>query len=296
MRIRLMSCNTMVTSDKLGSNKLIVSVLFVVLLFVGVFVGPAFGQEASSSGEKKFNITFPIAELGNCGSVEECKAYCNEVANQQACMDFAKARGLKKKEQKGLNQELLEKAKAFLGCDSAQACREFCQQEANFEKCSMFARENKLRGGIKNASGSALLRKEMREGFEGTKSGVPGPRSGKAYENANENAKFCREYPEKCANASGSGELKESFMRKIEQDKKKLEQRVEKEKKEIEKKEERLKKELERDAERKKKEVEKEFEKVENEMEKEFEDEKSEVQGVSTSPSLFDQVYRFFFK
>lgn len=285
-------------SLRLRLNKLTVIVSFVFLFFVGVFVSPVFGQEASESGNSsgKANITFPIAELGNCGGVEECKAYCNEVANQQACMDFAKARGLKRKEQRGLNQELLEKAKAFLGCDSAQGCREFCQQEANFEKCSLFAKENKLRGGIKNASGSAMLRKEMRGEFEGTKSGVPGPRSGKAYENANERAKFCRENPEKCANASGSGELKESFMKRVEQDKKKLEQRLEKEKKEIERKEERLKKEFEKDAERKKKEMEKEFEKVESEIEKEFEDEKAEVQGVSTSPSFFDQVYKFFFK
>lgn len=270
----------------------------IVTLIISVLVVPVFAQDASPSASEspKLNITFPIAELGNCGSVQECKDYCNEVANQQACMDFAKARGIKRKEQKGLSSELIEKAKSYLGCESAQSCREFCQQEVNFEKCSTFARENKLRGGIKNASGSAVLRKEMRGEFEGTKSGTSGPRSGKAYENANERAKFCREYPEKCANASGSGELKESFMKKVEQDKKKLEQRVEKEKKEIEKKEERLKKELERDAERKKKEMEREFEKLESEMEKEFEDEKAEVQGVSTSPSFFDQVYKFFFK
>lgn len=288
--------NNQVMSDKLIRNKSRILLSLTAIFIVGVFAGPAFGQEASPSGEKKFNITFPIAELGNCGSVEECKAYCNQVANQQACMDFAKARGLKKKEQKGLNQELLEKAKAFLGCDSAQACREFCQQEANFEKCSLFAKENKLRGGIKNASASANLRKEIREGLEGSKSGIPGPKSGRAYEKANENAKFCREYPEKCANASNSGELKESYMKKVEQDKKKLEQRLEKEKKEIERKEERLKKEFEKSVEVKKKEMEKEFEKVETEIEDEFEDEKSEVQGVSTSPSMFDQIYRFFFR
>jgi hypothetical protein len=277
-------------------NRMRALVILIGVFLTGVFIAPAFAQEASESAEnaKKFNITFPVAELGNCTSVEDCKAYCNEVANQQVCMEFAKKKGLKRKEQKGLNKELLEKAKSLLGCTSEQSCKEFCQQEANFEKCSLFAKENRLRGGIKNASASAALRREIREGLEGTKSGVPGPRSDKAYENANENARFCREYPEKCANASGSGELKESFMKKVEQDKKKLEVKIEKEKKVIELNGERLKKEFERDAERKKKEMEKELEKVENEVEDEVE--KAEVQGVSTSPSVFEQIYRFFFK
>lgn len=287
---------TMVTSDKLARYKIIV--LFAAIFFLGSFaVSSAFGQEGSSSGEnvKKVNISFPIVELGNCGSIQECKAYCDQPANQQACMNFAKLKGLKKKEQKGLNQELLEKAKTFLGCDSAQSCREFCQKEVNFEKCSLFAQENKLRGGLKNASGSGMIRNELKEGFEGTKSGVPGPRSGKAFENANERARFCRENPEKCANASGSGEFKESFIKKAEQEKKRQEERLEKEKKELERKEERLKKEFERSIERKEK-KEEEVENIETEIEDESRDEKSEVQGASSSPSFFDQIYRFFFK
>lgn len=258
----------------------------------------ALAQEASDLAQniKKYNIVFPIAELGGCTSVENCKAYCGEVENQQACLDFAKKKGLHRKEQKGLNKELAEKAKALLGCTSDQSCKEFCQQPENFEKCSLFAKENKLRGGIKHASGSAEFRRQMREGKEASQGGLPGPRSEKAYENANENARFCRENPERCANASGSGKLNESFKKKIEADKKKFELRIEREKKEFEMKGEKLKKEFERGEERKNKEMERDFKTIENEVENEIEDAKEEVQGVSTSPSVFEQIYRFFFK
>lgn len=38
-------------------------------------------------------ITFPIAELGNCGSQGECAAYCDLPENMPACLDFAEAHG-----------------------------------------------------------------------------------------------------------------------------------------------------------------------------------------------------------
>ena len=31
--------------------------------------------------QNPFNIEFPIPELGNCGSMDECEAYCDEPAN-----------------------------------------------------------------------------------------------------------------------------------------------------------------------------------------------------------------------
>jgi hypothetical protein len=322
-------------------------ILFLAGLFLFFFAGVTFAQEASPSSEpavKKFNITFPIAELGNCSSVENCKEYCSDPSNQNACTAYAKKKGFykesnsgegnaklreviaKAKEELGCSTEkeckdfcsksenrdkciafaqkyalkplksivknIVEMATKFLGCSSEDSCKSFCSVEANFEKCREFAKLAGLGRG-KDSTGSGKPK-------EGTSSGKYTPNSQNAFEHANERARFCREYPEKCANSTGSGiPLKENFEKRIEQDKKKLEKRIEQEKKEFERREEKMKKEFEKSLEKREKEAEKEFisidKEIENEIEDESEDEK-EVQGISKSPSLVDKIVRFFFK
>jgi len=39
-------------------------------------------------------VTFPVAELGNCGSRAECEAYCDLPENMEACLNFAEAHNL----------------------------------------------------------------------------------------------------------------------------------------------------------------------------------------------------------
>jgi hypothetical protein len=96
-------------------------------------------------------IVFPIASLGNCADKEACKKFCNEPANQTACIAFAKEHGLTK-QQPVVAQEktILEKANALLGCTSVDACKALCALKENFQKCSEFAKSNNLPGGQKN--------------------------------------------------------------------------------------------------------------------------------------------------
>lgn len=319
-----------------------------------------FAQEASNSA-KKFNITFPISTLGNCASLEECKAYCEDPNNKEACVNFAKSKGFykapqgagnarsrlifeKAKEEFGCESEeecrafckeeenkekckefakkyklgdekkkaitnaILEKAKEALGCADGESCKGLCQKEENREKCSSFAKSTGLSGGmVKVASGSAgfgnvkqimekcakdpefckenagqlemqILKQSdefcknnsekckdfIRYMKEASRSGKFTPNSEQAWEHANERAKFCREYPEKCKN---SNQLEEPNKKRLEY------------MREFEKKQKELKR-----------------EKEEKEFELEDDDLKPEVQGIQKTPSFFDWFLNVFLK
>ncbi len=85
------------------------------------------------------NLTYPIAELGNCNSANECFLYCAKPLNQQKCLDYAKKHGLIRQETNPKLQKAIEAAKTELGCNSKETCRDFCNQEENHEKCRAFA-------------------------------------------------------------------------------------------------------------------------------------------------------------
>ncbi|MBI5620774.1 hypothetical protein HY949_03280 [Candidatus Gottesmanbacteria bacterium] len=99
------------------------------------------------SKAKKYSVTFPIADLGNCSGPQECRDFCEQPANQTACMDFAKKKGFDKEMQRppeGMDtrkrDELLEKAKTELGCTSMESCKSTCQQYP--ERCESFAKKH----------------------------------------------------------------------------------------------------------------------------------------------------------
>lgn len=340
----------MTTVSSINLNK--IYLLLLGSVFALFFASASYAQEPSASpesAEKKFNITFPVAELGNCDSLKSCKEYCSDPANKDACIAYAKQKGFYKESNSGegnsrirtaieqaktelgcstekeckefcsqpankdkclafaqkyglspLKQikNLLEKASKILGCTSDDACKAFCQDPANFDKCAQFAKAAGIGGReIESSTGSGRI-KEASNGGKFT------PNSQSAFEHANERAKFCREYPDKCKNASSSGSLsKESIERKFEEDKKKLEIKLEKEKKELERKGERLKNEVENSFEERKRKMEQEMISIDDEIENEIEDaeedkggDDSDVKGASVSPSLAERVWHFFFK
>ncbi len=93
-------------------------------------------------------ITFPIAELGNCGSKDDCRRYCEEPANMSACIEFAKRHGL-------MNEEEAQRAQNFAqvirseggpgGCKSPRECEIFCRSIQNMETCLAFAEAHNIR-------------------------------------------------------------------------------------------------------------------------------------------------------
>ncbi len=95
---------------------------------------------------KQYSVTFPIEDLGNCAGPQECRDFCEQPTNQQACMDFAKKKGFQKEMNDGnridrqKKDELIEKAKTELGCTSMESCSNIC--ESDHTRCEAFAKKH----------------------------------------------------------------------------------------------------------------------------------------------------------
>lgn len=91
------------------------------------------------------SITFPIASLGNCSSKHECKTYCDQPTNQQACIDFAKQNGLISRQEAEHEQKIsqtLQQSGGPGGCTSRQACMAYCNDVIHLQECTSFAKEH----------------------------------------------------------------------------------------------------------------------------------------------------------
>jgi len=122
--------------------------LAVSLLFMLFFATAAAAQTTIQDAAKKYGITYPIAELGNCADYNSCLSYCEDPVNHSACVEFAKKKGFHKDDPiHTTTDEFLKKAKDELGCDSIQSCMTFCDTSANFDKCDAFAKKLAAVGG-----------------------------------------------------------------------------------------------------------------------------------------------------
>lgn len=104
------------------------------------------GQHTEADQEaraRELGITFPIAELGNCANVSECRAYCERPENRDACFEFARKKGIGPPSASEINEQrgaLLSRAKTELGCTSFESCKLYCEQ--NMDRCMEFARKH----------------------------------------------------------------------------------------------------------------------------------------------------------
>ena len=121
-------------------------VFLIALIASFIMAGAAKAEEDTA---KKYNVTFPVAELGNCGNISDCRSFCEDPLNQNACIDFAKKKGFYKepKVAGGKKEEIIAAAKKELGCETESACRSLCSDQANFDKCAAFAKKQGLPGG-----------------------------------------------------------------------------------------------------------------------------------------------------
>ncbi|MBI5003485.1 hypothetical protein HZC00_00105 [Candidatus Kaiserbacteria bacterium] len=114
-------------------------------LFAGGFV---FAQEgasttaASDPSQGGPKITFPIAELGNCNSKDECKAYCDDSTHADACLAFGERTGLMKKEEVAQARSLA-KQRGPGNCQGL-ACKKYCDDPSHADECIAFAKEHNL--------------------------------------------------------------------------------------------------------------------------------------------------------
>lgn len=104
-------------------------------------------NEVTAEAEAR-GITFPVAELGNCGSKSECRDYCNQPQNMDACIKFAQAKGLMNKgeAERGLKyQKRILSGKTPGGCNSPESCKVVCSNISNLEACIKLADEEGLK-------------------------------------------------------------------------------------------------------------------------------------------------------
>src|SRR5581483_6174279 len=109
--------------------KIFIKFSVIASLFFSAFLMAA----AQNSGATQQTITFPIAELGNCGSQVECKAYCNKQENIDACTAFAEAHNLINAQEKQKNQKFAQALKngGPGGCTDADSCKAYCQDQSH---------------------------------------------------------------------------------------------------------------------------------------------------------------------
>ncbi len=106
------------------------------LLSVSSIIG-FLGIVTAALAANPFAISFPISELGNCGSMSECKTFCDDSKNIDACIVYAEANGLVSKKQ--VEQVKTIAAGGPGGCQGETACRNYCDDQSHSEECLNFA-------------------------------------------------------------------------------------------------------------------------------------------------------------
>ncbi|MDO8574795.1 MAG: hypothetical protein Q7R61_00740 [bacterium] len=115
------------------------------LVFAFVIAGGFLFFNTVQAQQNPFNIQFPVAELGNCGSYEACKTYCDDPANTDACLNFAEKNGLISKKEVEIARKVGIQGGPG-GCKSEAECRNYCEtgDGENFDECIAFAEKNGL--------------------------------------------------------------------------------------------------------------------------------------------------------
>lgn len=108
---------------------------------------PSSSDEAAESASVH-GITFPVVELGNCASKNECKNYCNEPANMEACISFSKTHGLMTEKDAERAEKFTKHVREGSGpgqCNSPESCEQYCSNISHLDECTSFAEKNGFR-------------------------------------------------------------------------------------------------------------------------------------------------------
>lgn len=115
------------------------------------------------AAREKANISYPIAELGNCGSEASCRAYCDDLANVRVCIDFAERHGFISPEEAAEGRRFAEAGGAGPGgCTSRDSCTAYCEDISHIEECLDFGERNGFLSGreLEEAKIVARLKRE----------------------------------------------------------------------------------------------------------------------------------------
>lgn len=92
------------------------------------------------------DISFPVAELENCGSEAECMAYCDLPENMGACLDFAESHNLMPPEEIAIARAMLAagQTEGPGGCQGMIECESYCDNMDHLSECLAFAEQHGL--------------------------------------------------------------------------------------------------------------------------------------------------------
>ncbi len=124
-----------------------------------------FGPQGPES-EAPLDVEFPIPELGNCGSKEECRVYCDDPNTANACLVWARAHGIETQDER---HEVPPEGGPG-GCVSEKECAAYCDEPAHFGECVAYAEEH----GRITAEKAQKLREKLSQRDEALK-GKTGP-------------------------------------------------------------------------------------------------------------------------
>lgn len=163
---------------------------------------------------RQYNVTFPIAELGNCAGPQECRDFCEQPTNQTTCMAFAKKKGFDKEMERsdgmdpGKRDELLQQAKTELGCTSMESCSRVC--ESDHSRCEAFAKKHGVYQEPPESSGrySAEKKRELMQKAQ-SELGCTSMESCKSI--CETNPERCMAFAKKHGFDKGEGERREQY-------------------------------------------------------------------------------------
>jgi len=122
-------------------NKFYINLFIFLILPLGIF------SSSFVLAEEAPEITFPVAELGNCKDKTECFAFCELPENEKNCLAFAKEHNLLSEEEIRIAEKVQSVGGGPGNCKSKDECEAYCDDVSNIEECLKFAEENDLMKG-----------------------------------------------------------------------------------------------------------------------------------------------------
>ena len=114
--------------------------------FLLIFLFSLIGIFVLAEDDPFSKINYPIPELGNCNSKDECATFCDQPENMEACLNFAEANNLMAKEEIETAKKMVELGETSGpgGCKGTAECQTYCDEINHIQECVKFAEENNL--------------------------------------------------------------------------------------------------------------------------------------------------------
>lgn len=119
-------------------------------LSISLIIGACLFAASIVQATSKEDITYPVAELGDCKDETACRRYCDRPDNFPACFKFARVHNLLEGPIANVEEDDIDHFAEVLknggpgGCTTQNACEDFCNNAANMGTCIEFAETNNL--------------------------------------------------------------------------------------------------------------------------------------------------------